>query len=164
MTQGSWLALLARQGAKVIGWDEIVTGYDFGLLSPGEIQGWLEEKGTEGPMGRELATLGPDRAPVFEETLWAACEEATGKVPRPGGRRWAAAQDRWRVALLKDAMLAPLTAEALAVTVEFIYENVGCPEDMLGLWRRFSPCERRPGVADREAIARFLKQREGVMV
>jgi len=161
-----WLALLARQSGegRAIGWDEIVTGYDFGLLGPGEIQGWLEGRGPEGPLGRELASLGPARAPVFEETLWAACEEATGKVPRPGGRRWAAAQDRWRVALLLDALASPLTAQALAVAVESIYERVGCPEDMLGLWRRYSPCERRPGVADRDAIAHFLQQREGVVV
>lgn len=160
MTQGIWLAILDRQGGAPIGWDELVVGYDFGLLSPAEIQGWLREQPLEGPLCRDLATLQGDRTLRFEEALWAACGEATGKVPRPGGKRWASAQDRWRVALLKDVMAAPLSAEALAVAVESIYEKVGCPEDMLGLWKRPSPWEKKQGVADRKAITEFLKRKD----
>ena len=159
MTQGSWLALLDRQGTD-IGWDEIVVGYDFGLLGVGEIQDWLRGRACEGPMGEALAALEGDRTLRFEEVLWAACGEATGKVPRPGGKRWAGAQDRWRVALLKDAMEAPLSPEALAVAVETIYERVGCPEDMLGLWKRPSPWEKKLGVADRQAIADFVRHKD----
>lgn len=154
-----WLSLLERQNTAV-GWDEIVTGYDFGLLGCAEIQDWLLKTGAAGPLAQALAAH--DRGDRFEEALWAASREATGKVPRPGGRRWAQAQDRWRVALLLDVMAAPLTAEALAVAVETIYEKVGCPEDMLGLWKRGCPWEKKPPVADRGAIERFLQDRNGI--
>jgi hypothetical protein len=160
MARGIWLALLERQGG--FGWDEIVAGFDFGLLGRDEIQDWLRDTGPGGAFGQDLAGLGADRADRFETALWDACAEATGKVPRPGGRRWAQAQDRWRVALLRDAMEAPLTAQALAVAVETIYDAVGCPEDMLGLWRRGCPWEKRPSVADRNAIERFLQDRSGI--
>jgi hypothetical protein len=152
-----WLSLLERQGTPV-GWDELVTGYDFGLLGQPEIQAWLL---AHGPLGPEaMAALEPgDR---FEAALWEAAKEATGKVPRPGGRRWAHAQDRWRLAMLRDVMEAPLTAEALAVAVETIYEKVGCPEDMLGLWKRGCPWEKKATVADRSAIERFIQDRNGI--
>jgi len=160
MTQGTWISLLARQSTTPIGWDEVVVGHDFGLLLPDEIQRWALEQGFQGPGCQELAALDGERLSRFEESLWAACAECTGKVPRPGGNRWAKAQDRWRVALLKDALEAPLSPEALAIVVESIYERVGCPEDMLGLWQRHSPWQQRQGSADRTAIARFLRRCE----
>ena len=162
MTQGSWRALLDRQSGGLApgGFDEIVVGHDFGLLGHGEIQGWIRAQAFPGPRCGELACLEGEGLLRFEEVLWAACGEVTGKVPRPGGKRWARAQDRWRVALLKDILEAPLTAEALAVAVESIYERVGCPEDMLGLWRRPSPWERKAGVADRNAITDFLRKKD----
>jgi len=160
MTQGTWISLLARQSTTPIGWDEVVVGHDFGLLLPDEIQRWILEQGFQGPCCQELAALEGERLSRFEENLWAACAECTGKVPRPGGNRWARAQDRWRVALLKDALEAPLSAEALAVAVESIYERVGCPEDMLELWQRHSPWQQRQGSADRAAITRFLHRCE----
>ena len=64
------------------------------------------------------------------------------------------------MALLKDVLEAPLGAEALAVAVESIYERVGCPEDMLGLWQRHSPWQRRQGSADPAVVARFLSRCE----
>jgi hypothetical protein len=164
MTHGTWISLLARQSATAIGWDEVVVGHDFGLLLPDEIQRWALEQGFQGPGCLELAALDGERLSRFEESLWAACAECTGKVPRPGGRRWARAQDRWRVALLRDALEAPLSPEALAIVVESIYERVGCPEDMLGLWQRHSPWQRRQGSADRTAIARFLRRCEDEFV
>lgn len=162
MTQGRWLALLDRQvGAQApVGWDDIVVGHDFGFLGPEEIQAWVKALDPEGPRCQELVALTGERTLRFEETLWAACGEATGKVPRPGGRRWARAQDRWRVALLRDALEAPLGLEALAVAVELIYEKVGCPEDMLGLWKRSDPYEKRQPVANRQAIVDFLKRQD----
>jgi len=166
MTNGTWISLLERQSRthSPIGWDEIVVGHDFGLLGPLEIQAWARAQGLQGPCCRRLAELeGPGLA-QFEEALWAACSECTGKVPRPGGNRWARAQDRWRVALLKDALASPLGPEALAVAVESIYERVGCPEDMLELWQRHSPWQQRQGSADRSAIARFLGRCEDAFV
>ena len=160
MATGSWISLLARQSPAdaPISWDEIVVGYDFGLLGPAEIQDWVRAQGIQGPAGLELAALEGAGLTLFEQGLWAACTESTGKVPRPGGRRWARAQDRWRIALLEDALASPLGPEALAIAVESIYERVGCPEDMLGLWQHHSPWEKRQGGADRSAIDRFLRR------
>jgi len=162
MTQGKWIALLARQslGGAPIGWDEMVVGHDFGLLAPSEIQDWTAAQGFQGPCCVRLAALEVEGLARFEVALWAACAECTGKVPRPGGNRWGRAQDRWRVALLKDALASPLGPEALAVAVESIYELVGCPEDMLELWQRHSPWQRRPGSADPAIVARFLRRCE----
>ena len=154
------LGLLQRQtpDGSAIGWDEIVVGHDFGLLDADEIQAWILGTGTQGPACAELA--GAASRDRFEERLWAACAEVTGKAPRPGGRRWAKAQDRWRVALLKDILEAPLSAEALAVAVEAVYERVGCPEDMLDLWKRPDRWERRPATADRSVVAAFLRRKD----
>jgi hypothetical protein len=162
MACGTWIGLLARQtldGAP-IGWEEMVVGHDFGLLGPEEIQAWARDQVDPGPCCRDLAALEGEGLERFEQALWAACAESTGKVPRPGGKRWARAQDRWRLALLKDTMESPLSPEALAVAVEAIYEMVGCPEDMLGLWQHHSPWQRRQGSADRAAIISFVRRCE----
>jgi hypothetical protein len=161
----TWINLLARQSpaGTPIGWDDIVVGYDFGLLDPRAIQEWALTQGG-GPCCAALAALTGEQPDRFEAALWAACRESTGKVPRPGGNRWARAQDRWRVALLKDTLESPLSPEALAVAVESIYERVGCPEDMLGLWQRDSPWTSRPGSADRVVVASFLRRCEDDMV
>jgi hypothetical protein len=155
MIISNWLELLKRQTTGPITWDEIIAGYDFGLLGIPEIQAWASTQSKE-PLCRQLVTLQGEALIYFEEALWAATEKITGKTPRPGGKRWAAAQDRWRTALLLDALEAPLNTQALAVVVESIYERVGCPEDMLGLWKRPSPWEKLPAVADRDAIEAFL--------
>jgi hypothetical protein len=162
MSYGIWLSLLARQSPAgvTIGWDEIVVGHDFGLLDAAEIQGWARSQADPGPCCLDLAALEGERLARFEEALWAACAEGAGKVPRPGGKRWARAQDRWRMALLRDALESGLSAEALAVAVEAIYDRVGCPEDMLGLWQRHSPWQGRQGGADRDAVVRFIRRCE----
>ena len=165
MVIGNWLALLARQSPKdaAIGWDEVVVGYDFGFLKPEEIQSWVRDQGFGGSQCAHLAALDDPTLQCFEPALWEAAVEVTGKVPRPGGRRWAKAQDRWRVALLRDVMEAPLGPEALAVAVESIYECVGCPEDMLGLW---SPANRWAGTAaaaHRPSIEAFLQRQEAYL-
>jgi hypothetical protein len=158
MIVSNWLELMQRQTPGPITWDEIVVGYDFGFLGHADIQAWATSHG-EGPLCLQLINLRDDRLEFFEEVLWAAAAEATSKAPRPGGQRWAAAQDRWRISLLKDSMEASLSPEALAVIVESIYERVGCPEDMLHLWKRASPWEKVTPVADRDAIEAFLFRR-----
>jgi len=160
MSQGSWLSLLFRQtapGAPPPSWDEMLVGHDFGLLGPQDIQGWVREQDLDVPSCRALAALEGEGLERFEKALWDAITEVTGKAPRPGGQRWAKAQDRWRVALLKDALESPVSPEALAVLVEAIYEAVGCPEDMLELWRRPS---RGTGTADRDKVEAFLRRWE----
>ena len=160
MTQGTWLPLLLRQtapGAPPPSWDEMLVGHDFGLLSPEEIQGWVRDQDFPFESCRNLASLEGEGLTTFEKALWNAITEATGKAPRPGGTRWAKAQDRWRMALLKDALESPVSPEALAVLVEAIYEAVGCPEDMVELWRRPRGGQ---GTADREKVEAFLKRVE----
>jgi len=160
MSQGSWLSLLSRQTAPGVpppSWDEMLVGHDFGLLSPQEIQGWVRDQGLGLASCRVLAELEGEGLELFEKALWDAITEATGKAPRPGGQRWAKAQDRWRVALLKDALESPVTPEALAVLVEAIYEAVGCPEDMVELWRKPRGGQ---GTADRQKVEAFLKRVE----
>lgn len=159
MNEGPWLPLLLRQSGPGFqpSWDDLVVGYDFGLLTDLDIQGWLRAQPGAGPACDALVELAGEGLAGFERALWAAAAEATGKVPRPGGQRWARAQDRWRVALLKDAMASPVSPEALAVLVEAIYERVGCPEDMLGLWGR--PTGKQ-GWADRDKVADFIRRTE----
>jgi len=155
-SQGPWLTLLLRHADAPIGWDELLVGHDFGLLAPEKIQAWVAAQALPGPDCQALAALAGAGLAGFERALWAAVAEATGKTPRPGGKRWQRAQDRWRVALLKDALAAPVSAEALAVLVEAVYDLVGCPEDMLDLWRRTAG----PGQSDRAKVQAFIQRRE----
>jgi hypothetical protein len=163
MTHGPWLALLERQclPAGAPGWDDLLAGYDFGLLPAEEIQRWVAARPAPGPAARALAVLAGPHLAGFEAALWAAVAEATGKTPRPGSDRWARAQDRWRLALLRDAMAAPVCDEALALLVEAIYGAVGCPEDMIELWR---PARAgAPAIPDRGRIRAFIRRREAAL-
>lgn len=162
MVLGSWLSLLARHTPGEIGWDEVVVGQDFGFLRPEEILAWAKEQPGDGEArGALLALEGDALETRLEATLWKAAAEATGRVPRPGLLRWSRAQDRWRSALLKDALEAPLSPEALGVAIERIYEALGCPEDMLGLWARPAAPAVGPAVGRREAVVAFLSRPEG---
>lgn len=156
------LSLLMRQAAPdgPPGWDEMLVGYDFSLLVPAEIQDWVRALAAPGEAGRALAALEGEALLCFERALWTAVQEATGKIPRPGSLRWARAQDRWRVALLKEALATPADPEALAARVVGIYEAVGCPEDMLGLLRRFPGASFRQATADRAQVAAFIRKCE----
>jgi len=138
------------------GWDDMVVGYDFELLAPAAILSWAARLAPRGPALQALVGLEGAEMLEFEAMLWEACAECTGKAPRPGSRRWERSQDRWRVALLKDALAAPLTSEALALAVEAIYERLGCPEDMLGLWRTIQGIK----ASDRIEVASFLERQE----
>ena len=129
-----------------------------------QIQLWATSQAPAGEAWQALLSLEGAALERFERALWNAAAEATGKTPRPGGKRWARAQDRWRVALLKDALEAPVSAEALAVLVEAIYETVGCPEDMLGLWRRPVGRGQGGGESDRAKVAAFIERRETDLV
>ena len=141
-------------------WDDLVTGYDFGFLTALEIQ---REAPGEGPAVQRLRDLEGPALRTFEAHLWAACAEAVGKTSRPGSSRWSQAQDRWREAVLLDALAKESTAAHLARSVERLYEQVGCPEDMLGMLKPSQGWSGIPATVDPAAVQRFLdRARNGV--
>ena len=140
-------------------WDDLVTGHDFGFLEQAEIQSCAAG---EGQAVLRLRALAGEALRTFEAHLWAACAEATGKTPRPGSSRWAQAQDRWREALLREALATESTAANLAQRVERLYEQVGCPEDMLLMLTPSRAWSGTPATVDPAAVQRFLERpREG---
>jgi hypothetical protein len=136
-----------------LGWDDLVVGYDFGLLSPLDIQ--LNAPG-DGEAIQRMRDLEGGALRDFEAHLWAACAEAMGKTPRPGTVRWSQAQDRWRDALLREALANETTPGQLARTVEHLYEQVGCPEDMLSMLKTSQAWSGTPATLDPIAVQRFL--------
>ena len=136
-------------------WDDIVTGHDFGFLGTAEIQGWASG---EGSAVLRLKALAGEGLQTFEAHLWAACAEAVGKTPRPGSARWSQAQDRWREALLREALATDTTATQLAARVEILYEAVGCPEDMLDMLRPSQRWSGTPATVDPQAVQQFLNR------
>lgn len=146
-------AFLRFQGQPT--WDDIVTGHDFGFLDAAEIQAWVPG---EGPAAVRLRTLAGEGLWTFEAHLWAACAEAMGKTPRPGSSRWSQAQDRWREALLREALATESTATQLAAKVEHLYEQVGCPEDMLVMLKPSQAWSGIPATVDPAAVQQFLNR------
>ena len=136
-----------------LSWDDLVAGYDFGLLSSLEIQ---SQAAGAGLAVQRLRALEGSALLTFEAHLWAACAEAQGKTPRPGSTAWSRAQDRWREALLREALLTDSTAAQLARTVERLYEQIGCPEDMLVMLRPSQVWSNTPATVDPAAVQRFL--------
>jgi len=136
-----------------LAWNDLVTGYDFGFLTALEIQ--LEAPGN-GLAVQRLRALEGAALKTFEAHLWAACAEAVGKTPRPGSAPWSQAQDRWRDALLREALAAESTQAQLARKVESLYEQVGCPEDMLAMLRPSQSWSGTPATVDPTAVQRFL--------
>ena len=146
-------AFLAHIGPLT--WDDLVTGYDFGLLTSLEIQ--IAAPG-DGPAVLSLRALEGSALKTFEAHLWAACAETVGKTPRPGSTRWSQAQDRWREALLREALATESTSAQLARRVEQLYEQVGCPEDMLAILRPAQAWSGTPATVDPAAVQTFLER------
>ncbi len=136
-------------------WDDLVTGHDFGFLDHAEIQACTAG---QGPAVLRLCALAGEALRTFEAHLWAACAESTGKTPRPGSSRWAQAQDRWREALLRETLAAESTNAQLAQRVERLYEQVGCPEDMLLMLTPAQAWSGTPATVDPAAVQRFLER------
>lgn len=150
-------AFLAHIGPLT--WDDLVTGYDFGFLTSLEIQSAAPG---DGPAVTRLRALEGAALRTFEAHLWAACAEAVGKTPRPGSSRWSQAQDRWRDALLHEALATETTVSRLASSVERLYEQVGCPEDMLIMLKPSQRWSGTPATVDPAAVEKFLRRsREG---
>jgi hypothetical protein len=159
------LELLRRHAALPFSWTEVVVGYDFGLLSIHDIQDWVRLQPCSGPAAERLINLEGQDLLRFEETLWAACVEATGrKVPRPGHERWFLAQDLWRTSLLKEALAVYPDAADFAEAVEGIIDRVGCPEDMLGLLSRTYAWARQIVTANREEVMAFVGKLEAKLL
>lgn len=136
-----------------LSWDDLVTGYDFGFLTSLEIQ---QAVPGEGVAVERLRRLEGSALRTFEAHLWAACAEAQGKTPRPGSSRWSQAQDRWREALLREALATDTTSAHLARSVERLYEQVGCPEDMLAMLKPSQGWSGTPATVDPAAVQTFL--------
>lgn len=136
-------------------WDDLVTGYDFGFLTSLELQ---QAAPGDGPAVARLRSLEGSALRTFEAHLWAACAEAVGKTPRPGSARWAQSQDRWREALLREALATDTTSAQLARSVERLYEQVGCPEDMLGMLKPTQAWSGTPATVDPAAVQAFLER------
>lgn len=136
-------------------WDDLVTGYDFGFLTSLEIQSTAPGLG---PAVVRLRALEGSALRTFEAHLWAACAEAIGKTPRPGSARWSKAQDRWRDALLHEALATESTTAQLAKSVERLYEQVGCPEDMLIMLKPSQRWSGTPATVDPAAVEQFLRR------
>jgi len=153
-----WTRLLHRLSgtSDPITWAEVVAGYDFSLLRAEAVQDWVREQRFPGEACARLVSLPQGEWLDFEARMWEACAESMGRVPRPGELVWSRAQDRWRRALLREALEADLTEPALAKAIEAIYECVGCPEDMLGLWGRKSPWQGHPDRVNFDALRAFL--------
>lgn len=165
MHSDRWLALaLWTSDFGPAGWPEVVAGYDFGLLGTADIQRWLRRRGVRGEAGAALLALSGARLVDFEATLWAACAEETGAVPRPGSRAWSRAQDRWRRALLREAVAQDRGEAVLAQAIEGIYDAVGCPEDMLDLWCYRPPWQEPALRVNFEALYSFLGDRAAAAV
>ncbi len=159
------LEILRRRAALPFGWTEVVVGHDFGLLSIRDIQDWACTQPCSGPAFERLVSLAGQDLLRFEETLWAACAEATGrKVARPGHERWFLAQDLWRTSLLKEALAVYPDASDFAEAVDGIIDHVGCPEDMLGLLSRSYAWARQVISANREEVVAFVGRLEAKLL
>ena len=158
-----WTSSLQRLSCTMepITWTEVVAGYDFGLLRAEEVRDWAMAQDFAGEACLRMQALQEEEWAGFEARMWEACAECLGRVPRPGDRLWGSAQDRWRKALLREALEADLTEAALAQAIESIYECGGCPEDMLGLWSRRSPWQGGPEQVNFEALVSFLGRGQG---
>ena len=161
MTYLNALELLRRHTSLPFGWAEVVVGYDFGILSIREIQDWIRTTAPLGPEAERVIDLEGPELLRFEETLWAACAEATGlRVPRPGHQRWAIAQDLWRTALLRETLRWPLDDFEFGEAIETIIERVGCPDDMSDLLKTGYAWASKTVTAERSAVEAFVNNLE----
>ena len=139
------LHILQRHTAGPVRWPEVRVGLQLGFLSALELQTWLRARGVSGPGAASLLALPPVDDGAFEGALREACLESEGRVPFPGDTAWQQAQDRWRLAWMRELLSQDHTPTTLARAVEALFDQLGCPEDMLSFlhpqpsWRRLPP-------------------------
>ncbi len=154
----SALCALAHHLGQPPTWMDVVTGFDYGFLTRAEVQAWARAHDPNPqfhPACHRLAMIDPE-VENFQNALWDSCVEAQGSVFRIGQTRWLQSQDRWRVALIQEALEGDLSLHALAIALERIYDAFGCPDDMLHLWRRRAPWEKGVQAVDLPALQAFL--------
>lgn len=148
------LAIYRTRFTEVFGmaWDDLILAYDFGYLPPAGAEDWLHPQWIDQPSCRRLLEQGGQGKARFEPLLWDACREATGWVPRPGHERWGQAQDRWRIILLREALVRARHLKELTFLVQDIYETMGSPEDMVGILSLKASAE-----VERAAVEAFVQ-------
>lgn len=135
-------------------WEDMIVAQDFELLQPREVMAWFNDCGLNHLNTRQLEECSVDFL-LIEKTLWTACKEMMGSVPRPGSNLWEIAHDRWRIVFLKDSLNRYDTAESLGNAVKETFEKLGYPEDMFGLWT-----ENPTPVSLRNVVEKFVNRIE----
>ena len=139
------IQILQRHTSGAIRWPELRVGLQLGFLTAAELQGWLRIRGVSDPGTASLLALPPVDDGTFEGAVREACLESEGQVPFPGHTSWQNAQDRWRLAWMRELLSQDHTPTTLARAVEALFDQLGCPEDMLTFlhpqpsWRRLPP-------------------------
>ena len=139
------MQILQRHTVGAIRWPELRVGLQLGFLTAAELQSWLRTQGVTGPSAAALLALPPVDDGTFEVAFRKACREAEGVVPFPGHTSWQKAQDRWRLAWMRELLSQDHTTTTLARAVEALFDQLGCPEDMLSFlqpepsWRKLPP-------------------------
>jgi hypothetical protein len=160
MSHTNMLTRLLQQTHDPIQWEDVIVGFDFGLLEKEDVLDWIHRQRQSGYAIQRMDPISGNDLLHFEVFLRVACEKDIGRVPRIGNQAWMRGQDRWRIALLRDALEASPSEEALSKRVESVYASVGCPEDMLGLWSAPHYGDQRPHHAERKAVERFVQSLE----
>lgn len=150
------LQILQRHTPGALRWSELRVGLALGFLSVLELQAWLRVRGAGGPAEAKLLALPPVDDGAFEGALREACLEREGRVAFPGDAAWQQAQDRWRLAWLRELLSQDHTPTTLGRAVEALFDQLGCPEDMLSFLRPEPKWRRLPPRVDPHAATAFL--------
>ncbi len=144
-----------------LSWEDRILAYDFGLLAPGELLAWLDPCDLAHAEVQDLVQRGTRGEPDFEAALWRTCKDLSGRLPRPGSQGWDRAQDRWRAAFLKEVLRMTPDPVLRGTMVQAVYERLGFPEDMRGLWtlRDGQPVANEAAIE--RALARWLEVPSG---
>ncbi len=148
--------ILQRHTTGAIRWSDLRVGLQLGFLSALELQTWLRSRDISGPGIASLLALPPVDDGAFEGAIREACLESEGHIPFPGHTAWQQAQDRWRLAWMRELLSQDHTPTTLARAVEGLFDQLGCPEDMLSFLRPEPKWRKLPSRVDPHAVSAFL--------